>query len=138
MTGMTIEALAARVTQLEKSQRRWRRLALFLALALSLPVGLGAAQRATKLQGSELNIVDAAGRPRITLMCDKDGSPTFALTDGEQKDRLMLFLTGDGTPAVVFNDANDKNRMALALGPKSGEPRIELRKASGLVSKTID
>jgi hypothetical protein len=133
-----LKLLVERVSQLEKQNRRFKRLGTLLLVLLG-GLTLVAAQERGKGQTIEADrflLKDANGRIRADLGLDKNGGVRLLLNDENEKQRLnaAAFSEGPGLalfdengavrfsvsqssrgPSLVFNDENQKPRSVMRL-----------------------
>jgi hypothetical protein len=152
MDELAFAVLAQRVEQLERANRRWKRLASVTFTVLGIVVLLGAtaskkAKSPAALLAPRIVLVDKAekGRAELTMMADNE--PGLMLVDESGKPRLLLSLTQYGEPMLSLADAGGTRRIVLGLDlygsllrfsdeagrlraalmvPAEGEPQLEL------------
>jgi hypothetical protein len=155
MTEVESLALARRVEQLERVQRRWRRLATGAALGLAA-VGLMGQKPAPRVVEAERFVLrDAAGRARAELVVDGEQSVALRFKDADSMPRLSigtengaavlvlneqggrvragLVTLSHGAPALTFYDNNGKNRAELAL-TRDGSPALTIVDRDGFLT----
>jgi hypothetical protein len=155
MTEVTDLELARRVEQLERAQRRWRRLATGAALGL-VAVALMGQKPAPRVVVAERFILrDAAGRARAELVVDGEQSVALRFKDADSMPRLSLgtengaavlvlneqggrvraglVTLSHGAPALTFYDSNGKNRAELAL-TREGAPALTITDRDGFLA----
>lgn len=69
------------------------------------------------LRARRIEVVDAAGRPRIGLVVTPEGSSGLALWDAAGQMCTMLAAGPDGTPFLSFWDAAERGRILLGFRP---------------------
>lgn len=112
-------ALEARLSQVEQRLRATRAGWLFSVVALAV-LGMGAQQAASQtevLRTHGLEIVDAAGIPRIVLRVHEDAAEVV-IADARGRDRIWLNVAPDGTPGAVFTDATGVGRLWITARPE--------------------
>jgi hypothetical protein len=155
MTEVVDLTLARRVEQLERTQRRWRRLATGAALGL-VAVGLMGQKPAPRVVEAERFVLrDAAGRARAELVVDGEQSVALRFKDADSMPRLSLgtengaavlvlneqggrvraglVTLSHGAPALTFYDSNGKNRAELAL-TREGAPALTITDRDGFLA----
>jgi hypothetical protein len=111
MTTPDVAGITARLIQLERQQRRFRRLALG-ALCL-LPVGLGAfaaGRRAPVVQAERVELITASGTRQAVLSSDSAGvNLTLLSVKGRpagalrlSNDSMLTLLDATGRPVAVL------------------------------------
>ena len=133
---MTIEQ---RMELLERTNRRWRRLACTMAVLIVAAVGIGAAQmNEDELVLRKLVIQDEEGRERIVLDTNRHGAGmTYYDANGKGRIESGTKVTGDAW--TTHFDANGKKRIVSATYP-SGNASIYHSDANGntrIVSATL-
>lgn len=145
MTPPTWVEVAARLTELERANRRlertcrrWRLAGLAGSLGVLVAVAGGAAAVQTwkSVQAREFVLCDAEGRMRAALAIRPDGTPGFGLFDESGQVRASIDLGDDGAAGLNFHGRDGKLRAALAvrsdgtpgfgLFDKGGQPRLAL------------
>ena len=130
---MSPDAIAARLTALERSHRRLRGLvaALVLALLASLLAGAG---NDGVLAGRTLKLLDDQGRVRVLL------TPTTGISflDTKSRTRASLGLDNEGAPGLVLNGDDSRAILnvnadgpALAMTGERGKLRAILALVKG-------
>jgi hypothetical protein len=111
-------------------QNRWMKLSIVVVLLLSGFVASkilnpsNSIVRQTLMESKELKLLDNDGQPRLFLrMYSK--VPVIQLLDANGKPRMSLGLRFDDTPFFDLSDKTGLTRTSIELGPK-GEPLIEL------------
>lgn len=164
---MNDSLILARLERLEAQNARWRRGAALLALllgaclaALSTQVlsPAYAAPPAQDLKASRLQIVDAAGKPRMVLRVGDKG-PSITMFDANTKPRAIWTLddatgaklssvTAEGKPQMIVGmhkgsaslylyDAESKVRYAATVTKKKQEPFVFLFDKKGKVQAKL-
>ena len=152
MDRPTLETLSRRVACLERTNRRWKRLASWTLALLGIVGLLGAAaskkaKSPAELRAQRIVLVDKAEKGRAELMLIAEDQPGLVLVDDAGKPRLTLTLSKYGEPALSFADARGTRRIILSLDlygtmlrftddagnpraalavPSEGEPELEL------------
>jgi hypothetical protein len=130
----TPDDLQFRMGRLER-QNRWMKLSIVVVLLLSGFVASkilnpsNSIVRQTLMESKELKLLDNDGQPRLFLrMYSK--VPVIQLLDANGKPRMSLGLRFDDTPFFDLSDKTGLTRTSIELGPK-GEPLIELFNDNG-------
>jgi hypothetical protein len=132
------DAVGRRLDQLERENRRWRRLALgtWLAVAAIGLLGQSAAPPARPvgasrvIEGERFVLRDSAGRVGATLGWETD-TPRLALHDPDGRPRAVLSVAAGGAPGLTLLDADGQTaRAALVVGP-DGAPGLALFDPAG-------
>lgn len=124
-----VDALAARIDQLEKSNRRMRLIGVALAAGLSaaLTLGLGrptapddpriAPPAERVVVANRFVVLDNEGRTRAELKMNKKNQPGLWLFDENGQIRVVTCETGFGS-ILTLNDAKARPRLSLAVEPE--------------------
>ncbi|HSP97215.1 MAG TPA: hypothetical protein VL049_08215 [Candidatus Dormibacteraeota bacterium] len=107
---MSPDAIAARLTALERSHRRLRSLVAALVVALLGAVVAGAGTDGV-LVGRTLKLLDDQGRVRVLLTA----SSGISFLDAKGRGRAVLGLDGNDAPGLVLN--GDDSRAILNVNP---------------------
>lgn len=122
--------LAARLAALERSNRRWKRLAAAAALgALTAAVVGMSAPPSRTVDAEVIRILDSKGKARMILSAADDG-PTLALLDGKGRLRASLGVSSDG-PSLDLLDESESPRAQLTVDAKQ-EPHLDFTDAKGV------
>jgi hypothetical protein len=62
-----------------------------------------------------MGFMDKAGKTRITLGVESDGSPSFDFRGKDGGRRFILFVKGDDKPELVLFDEREKRRVGLVM-----------------------
>ncbi|MGH9868066.1 MAG: hypothetical protein ACREAA_07885 [Candidatus Polarisedimenticolia bacterium] len=125
--SVDMHTVEARLGALERQNRNLRAaggavLGMAVAAALVvLTLGGTTGQAATEnaIQAERITIVDAAGKPRLSMGV-MDDQPFLLLRDGSDRVRMVLSLGVEGS-TLQYYDTNGKRRVALAeTGPGAG------------------
>ena len=100
-------------TRIERLERRMRMVVAGWVLSVAVVVLLGVAVQQAVSQPEvsrtrRIEVVDAAGRRRILLGIDPDGSPVLALWDTAGRPRILLSIRPDGAPGLSLWDAAER------------------------------
>ncbi|MFT5391117.1 MAG: hypothetical protein ACI8PT_001309 [Gammaproteobacteria bacterium] len=126
--------LQFRMLRLER-QNRWMKLSIVVILLLSGLVASKALLpsdtivRQTLMESKELKLLDNDGQPRLFLRM-YSRVPVIQLLDANGKPRMSLGLRFDDTPFFDLSDKTGRTRTSIELGP-TGEPLIELFDENG-------
>jgi hypothetical protein len=121
--------LTRRVEELERDNRRLRRLGTYMLVGIGTLLGLttsiivvaarhgmpGFVTQVTEAHSFLLR--DADGQVRATLGVTKKGSAQLALQDSVGRERLRLSVLADGSSGATFVDSAGASRMVMALLP---------------------
>jgi hypothetical protein len=134
--------VAARVARLEKENRRFRRAAgaLALALAAAFLVAARSTGRVRVVEATEFRLIDSTGALRGTISADRSGAQ-LQLKDSTGKNRARLRVADDGTPRLELLDRMERARLGLALDKDGGaEAHLddEATRARVKISTTAD
>lgn len=94
-----LDSIHERLTRLESRERRWRSIALLLALGSLACVTTALKSPTERLEVQELSLKDAHGATRALLRMSGD-QPWLSLYDADGKGRLALCLDERGEGAV--------------------------------------
>lgn len=109
--------LDERLTQLERSSRRWRWATLSL-VGLGL---LGAVQvEPSSLTCSKLEVVGPGGRSGIILAIDAQGNPSLILRDDARRARAGLSVNPTGGASTLWLTDQDQYEAATLTATKAG------------------
>lgn len=140
--------LEQRLARLERSCTRWRVACLVAVAGCGLAFLLGAGKEEPKMLRAEtialvasdghprlvlsaaqetpyLTLSAPKGRGKLSLLIDRDGSPSIGLFDSNNKMRMTLGLGDDGVPTQTFSDATGNPRLALTV-PGKNEPMLRM------------
>ena len=135
-----VAALKARLHRLER-QNRWIKLSTVLVLALTVLFAAktflppDTIVRQTLMESKELKLLDNDGHPRLFLRM-YSRVPVLQLLDANGKPRMSLGLRFDDTPFLDLSDKTGSTRASIQLSPE-GEPVIELFDENGESSTRI-
>jgi hypothetical protein len=137
MTTAADEAMRDRLTRLERTMRRWRRVGAGVLAMLGVTILVGAAVRpdpktADDVLARHFILVGRTPSPRASLTLGKDGGPGLLFFDQQGKVRAGLTLLADGRPSVGLLDAEGQSRVVLTLEP-NGAPVMRFLDAQGQV-----
>jgi hypothetical protein len=131
MNGLTIDALAERLEQLEQENRRLvqllgrsehrrgllRRLRVPATLVIVLAlIGAGGEDKPKVVQANRVELQDAKGKARAFLGVFGD-KPGLIFLDEKGTTRLEIALESDARPAIRFISEDDKTQAALGVSP---------------------
>lgn len=119
-SSLEVQALRARVDQMEARGRRIRNLSVCGFLLLLLVLLLGQAAPSKTLEAQELILSDQNGLHRVVISASVNGEPLIALLDVEGQVRAGLRLR-DGDPGMFLNDGHGKESLRMALGSSGPE-----------------
>lgn len=121
-------------------------ISLFGALIVAVGCSRGPEESAVgpTLKTGRLEIVDAAGAPRIVLGIDDKGRPSLALSDQSGDFRAWMFLGEDGSPNLflvnnprfILMDAKGEIRAAQRLDG-TGSPSFILLDGDGKIRTNL-
>jgi len=121
------QMILQRLEQVERDNRRLKRLSHLLLAGLAILLGLTTSllvvfarqsvATAEVVQAKRFVLRDDEGLIRAVLGMQPDGSSRFALQDRDGQPRLQLTLLSDGSPGVALKDREGQNRAVLALPP---------------------
>jgi hypothetical protein len=121
--------LTRRVEELERDNRRLRRLGTYMLVGIGTLLGLttsiivvaarhgmpGFVPQVTESRRFLLR--DADGQVRATLGMNKKGAAQFSLEDAAGHDRVRLSVLDDGSSGVAFVDSAGASRIVMGLLP---------------------
>ena len=121
--------LTRRVEELERDNRRLRRLWTYMLVGMATLLGLSASivvvaarhgmpgfvPQVTEARSFLLR--DADGEIRATLGMNKNGAAQLALKDVGERDRLRLSVLADGSSGAAFVDSAGASRIVMGLLP---------------------
>ena len=122
-------ALVLRLEEVERDNRRLRRLGVYMLVGVGALLGLAAAFVVVAARHGMPGFVpqlaeahrfvvrDDEGRLRAALGMSKEGNAQFVLQDEAGRDRLRLSVLPDGGAGVSFVDSAGNSRMVLGLLP---------------------
>jgi hypothetical protein len=129
MNDITDLTLAHRVAQLERAQRRWRRLAMGAVVGLMGVVLMGQKPAPRIVEAERFILRDAAGRIRAELGVDAEQSVALRFRDADSMPRLSVG-TENGASVLVLNEQGGKVRAGLVT-LSHGAPALTLYDPSG-------
>jgi hypothetical protein len=137
MTKAADEAMRDRLTRLERTVRRWRRMGAGVLAGLGVTILVGAAVRPDPMTADEVLarhfiLVGRTPSPRASLTLGKDGGPGLLLFDQQGQVRAGLTVLADGRPRLGLLDAQGQSRVVLTL-ESDGTPTMRLLDAQGQV-----
>jgi hypothetical protein len=121
--------LTRRVEELERDNRRMRRLGTYMLVGIGTILGLttsiitvaarhGMPGFVTQVTESRSFLLrDADGNVRATLAVNKKGAAQLVLSDAGGHDRLRFSVLEDGSSGAAFVDSAGASRMVLGLLP---------------------
>jgi hypothetical protein len=109
MTDAADEAMRDRLSRLEGTVRRWRRMGTGVLAALGVTILVGAAVRtdpktADDVLARHFILVGRTSSPRASLTLGKDGGPGLLLFDQQGQVRAGLTVLADGRPSLGLLD----------------------------------
>ena len=121
--------LTRRVEELERDNRRLRRLGTYMLVGMGTLLGLSASiivvaarhgmpglvPQVTESRGFLLR--DGEGQIRATLGMNKKGAAQLALQDADGRDRLRFSVLADGSSGAAFVDSAGASRIVMGLLP---------------------
>lgn len=122
-------ALLRRLDEVERDNRRLRRLGMYMLVTLGALLGLAAAIVVVAARHGMPGFVpeltetrrfvvrDDEGRVRATLGTNREGAAQLLLQDGNGRERLRISVLADGGAGVAFVDSTGQSRMVLGLLP---------------------
>jgi hypothetical protein len=137
MTEAADEAMRDRLTRLERTVRRWRRVGAGVLTVLGVTILVGASVRtdpktADEVLARHFILVGRTSSPRASLTLGKDGGPGLLFFDQQGKVRAGLTLLADGRPSLGLLDTQGQSRVVLTL-ESDGTPIMRLLDAQGQV-----
>ena len=120
MHQSAFEPLLLRLDQIERQNRRWRLLVLFLFLLLGGMLAFVIVDRWTGLfvpaqvAARSFTVLDENGVMRAELGSN-NGNPRLALFDREGRNRLSVGVEASGAPIFTIADEQEQPRAALLL-----------------------
>ena len=137
MTEAADEAMRDRLTRLERTVRRWRRVGAGVLAVLGVTILVGASVRtdpktADEVLARHFILVGRTPTPRASLTLGKDGGPGLLFFDQQGKVRAGLTLLADGRPSLGLLDTQGQSRVVLTL-ESDGTPIMRLLDAQGQV-----
>jgi hypothetical protein len=114
------DAVLPRLTRLERTVRRWRRVSSGILAELGVTILVGAAVRtdpktADEVLARHFILVGKTPHPRASLTLGKDGGPGLLLFDQQGNVRAGLTVLADGRPSLGLLDAQGQSRVILTL-----------------------
>ncbi len=146
-TTSEFDVLAARVEQLEKQNRRWKRGALGVFLLAASVIVMGQARPNTTVGGQSFVLRDASGGKRAELVLEAESpratpSPTLRFFDDKGNQTLLLSSTrlelagqSDMGTNIILDDAKGvaranfglaQDQSFVLLNDAKGVPRIRM------------
>ncbi len=128
------DELHHRLARLER-QNRWIKLACVLFLVIAILFAArdllppDTIVRQTLMESKELKLLDKDGAPRLFLRM-YSRVPVLQLLDANGKPRMSLGLRFDDTPFLDLSDKSGETRVSLEL-TSDGDPVLELFDADG-------
>jgi hypothetical protein len=122
-------ALLRRLDEVERDNRRLRRLGMYVLVVAGALLGLAAAIVVVAARHGMPGFVpeltearrfvvrDEEGRVRATLGSNKDGTAQLLLQDAGGRERLRVSVLTDGGAGVALVDSSGQSRMVLGLLP---------------------
>jgi hypothetical protein len=122
-------ALLVRLEEVERDNRRLRRLGVYMLVGVGALLGLAAAFVVVAARHGMPGFVpqlaeahrfvvrDSEGRVRAALGMSREGSAQLVLQDEGGRDRLRVSVLPDGGAGVAFVDSAGRSRMVLGLLP---------------------
>lgn len=110
MEGQGLEALRARLEQVER-RLRFAAVAWVASVLVAILLGVAAQQAVSQpevLRARRIEVVDAAGRTRISLGTAPDGTSWLGLQDAAGEIRAGLAVFPDGSPRLTLWDAAER------------------------------
>jgi hypothetical protein len=137
MPECTDDAVRERLTRLERTVCRWRRMGAGLLIVLGVTILVGAAVRpdpktADEVLARHFILVGRTPSPRASLTLGQDGGPGLLFFDQQGQVRAGLTLLADGRPSLGLLDAQGRSRVVLTL-ESDGSPIMRLLDAQGQV-----
>jgi len=131
------DAVLPRLTRLERTMRRWRRMGAGVLAALGVTILVGATVRtdpktADEVLARHFILVGRTPSPRASLTLGQDGGPGLLFFDQQGKVRAGLTLLADGRPSLGLLDAQGQSRVVLTV-ESDGTPMLRLLDAHGQV-----
>jgi len=124
-----IAALADRLRAVERSQGRWRRATIALAVTALGAVLVGmSAPPAKRVDAEVIRVLDSRGKTRMILTADENG-PAVALLDEHGRLRANLGVAREG-PSLDLLDEKETPRAQLTVDQNS-EPHLGFTDAKG-------
>ncbi len=122
-------AIVRRMEDLERDNRRLRRLGTYMLVGIGTLLGLttavivvaarhgmpGLVAEVTEARSFQLR--DADGQVRATLGLNKKGAAQLALQDVTGRERLRLSVLADGSSGMAFVDSAGASRIVMGLLP---------------------
>jgi hypothetical protein len=129
-----VDALQVRLTMMERKFRVMTA-AWMVGLVVFSVLWIGAQQVSSQSQvinTHELNIVDQAGKARISLGFGNNGAPAMWFYDAPGATRVYLGFSGSGvsTPQLVLLDEHAANRIYIGWNV-SEQPNVVVRDGTG-------
>lgn len=125
-------AFDARLTLLERRERRWRIAATVIGGLLGITVLCGSVWKdSPRLDVRELRVIDEQGRPRMLLTLADNGHPKMLMVDADGQIRAqytgeLLSFEDRGTPRIRMGD-----HYGLQLFDRKGQPQASLSVDAG-------
>ncbi|MBI2391175.1 MAG: hypothetical protein HYV09_16415 [Deltaproteobacteria bacterium] len=138
---MRPEDLEARLSRLERDNRRLRRTLAALVVAASAPLLLAYVPANDRIEAAELVVRDKGGAVRARVWVDEKGKTRLTLRDQDGKSAVML-ASGDGA-SLSLGDKEGKSSVVLSAASASkgvlvlendGQPKAVLSKPKGFDS----
>lgn len=132
--GLPVESIRRRLERVER-QNRWMRLGFLLLLllggiAVSDKINLDQViVRQTLLESQELKLIDSDGNARLFVRM-YSRVPVLQVLDAAGKPRMSLGLRFDDTPFIDLSDANGRTRATFEMTEEDA-PAMRLMDASG-------
>ncbi|MCH9675085.1 MAG: hypothetical protein K0U93_26820 [Gammaproteobacteria bacterium] len=129
-----VESLELRIKRVER-QNHWMKLALLFIGAVTIyyvVTGLlpqSSIVQKTLMESRELKLIDKDGQPRLFLRM-YSRVPVLQLLDASGKPRMSLGLRFDDTPFLDLSDKTGRTRATLEM-TTDDEPKLELFDESG-------
>lgn len=113
--------LESRISALERENRRWKVLGLFLFLGAAGAAGsLNADNSSDILRAKAFQLVDKAGIVRGELKSEDDGRPGLYFRDQDGKQRFTIGMFAAGNPMIyMVADDGETAQVSRAPGGKS-------------------
>jgi hypothetical protein len=108
---LDVQSLVARVERLERQNRLFKRLELFLLLSPAILIVMAQARPRRTVQADEFQLIDASGSVRARLSMEAAGRPTLNLLD--EKGIPVVSLAAGDDPFLVLKRAGGKEEVAL-------------------------
>ena len=121
--------LIRRVEDLERDNRRLRRLGTYMLVGIGILLGLTTAiivvsarhgmpgMVAQVTESESFMLRDPSGQIRATLGMNKKGAAQLALQDADGRERLRFSVLADGSSGAAFVDSTGASRIVMGLLP---------------------